>query len=631
MPETLPGRDVSVSSDDDLTVIKAVSAYKHEAEMAKRGRMARNRVNRDAYQGRQDWSHKQKGQSTEFLPKTPVAVEQLVGFVKRALTQFGAWYDIELGRDSKSPLASHQIRSLMDAFLERMMVEENRERSFPVLLGDAIKAGSLESLIVLKVHGQMKGVPSLEEGDPLFESWRLRIDLIRNEDYFPDPSGAGLYEIQSTEIDLHEAIARAEAGIYEKSAVMAIKEDFEKDQTELEKRRAEAQNQNEEQKPGFRRRVIIDEFWGTILNTDGHVVERNVFAAVANGKHLIRRPKKNPFWHGKSPFVATPLIRIPFSVWHKALMDHAVELNLAQNELFNLIIDGGISSVWGIKQVRASDLENPDDYTDGIPQGASIVVKESLPHGAKAVETVSEGQVPADAMATFEMLSREFSAAALSNELKLGAFPKGEVKATEVIELSQSQAVTLDSIIGDIERDLIRPALELSWLTVLQNLDGASAEMVQSAVGTSATFDLLNMEPKERFRIFGRAGFRVHGLSATLSRVRDFQKFMALLQGVTANPVLMMAFFRKYSPQLVLNYLMKTLNINPETLIKSTEEQARVDQDIKEIMMFMQMASPQRGGTQNEGGAGMSAQDVGAPELPAEINQASNPLTGMTG
>lgn len=631
-PRRRPGEDAPVSPADDLTVLRAVRAYKVEAREAKYTRMLRNRENRQAYLGRGDFRHKQKGQSTEFIPKTAVAVEQLVGFVKRALTQFGAWYDVELARGSKSPLGGFQIRELMDCFLDTTLTEGGQERPFSVILGDALKAGALESLMVFKVHGQMVGDPSsrLEEGEKLteatFESWRLRIDSVRNEDYFPDPTGRNLYEIQSTEVDLHEVIKRAEDGIYDKAAVAQLQEDFSKEDDLRENRRRPAdQDQDEAESPAFRKRVVVDEFWGDILDSDGHMVMKNAFCAIANEKFIIRKPKPNPFWHGRSPFVATPLIRVPFSTWHKALMDHAVQLNLALNELFNLIIDGGLASVWGVRQARLDDIENPDELSDGVPQGATIAVKNTLPHGQKAIETVTTGDVPTDAMAVFEMLGREFSSAALSNELKLGAFPRGEVKATEVVEMSQTQAVTLDAIVGDLEKGHVVKVLTLSWLTILQNLDNVSAQTIANAVGPSAAFDLAQMDAVERYKLFSQScAFKVFGLSATLARVRDFQKFMALMQAVTANPLLMMSFFRKYSPDKVLSHLMKTLNINPEQMNKSAEEIDRVQDDVKELGMFQQMMSPRQQ-------QGPTAENTGTPELPAEIQQAANPLTGMVG
>ncbi len=634
-----------------LTVIKAVREYKNEAQQARRFRLKRNRENRLAYLGIQDWSHKNKGQSKEFLPKVPVAVEQFVGFAKRALTQFGSYYEIELGKDSQSPLSGGQIRSLLNCHLDNLLTEDNVTSTFPTLVSDGLKVGCLESLCIFKVHGNMinsrkfvlepgqqvispEGV--VEQDDATLKpvdvkNWRLRIDLLQPEQYYPDPTGQGLYEIHSAEKDLHYVKKRAEEGIYNKEAVRRIEEDF--TTKEDQHRRPIDKNQNETQKPSFRKKVRIDEFWGTIVDAKGNVVHENIFCAIANDKYLIRKPAPNPFWHQESPFVAVPLIRVPFSVWHKALFDHASQINFAQNELFNLIIDGGIASVWGIKQLRVDDLEDPRQVADGIKQGDTLQVKSTLPHGAKVLETASEGAVPPDSMAVLEMLSREFAASALSNELKLGNLPGNDIKATAVVEMSQSQAVTLDGIIGDIERFLIGRTLNKAWLNMLQNMDDVSSDEVIDAIGIKAAFILSRMSPAERFATFaGQCSFKVNGLSAVLAKVRDFQKMMALLQSVITNPILMQAFFMKYSPDRVLAHLMKTLSVNPEQMERDEEEMARMQGDLQNLPIFQQLTgTANTGGEGGGGGAGLSAQQVGEPGLPAEINAVSNPTSGLAG
>src|SRR5689334_23082968 len=105
------GEDIPVSPNDDLTVLTAIREAKSEADQARRGRLIRNRGNYRAYLNEYDWSHKQKGQSKEGLPKTAEAIEQFSGFIKRALVGFGDWFDVEIPRDG--PLLSGDVRKLM--------------------------------------------------------------------------------------------------------------------------------------------------------------------------------------------------------------------------------------------------------------------------------------------------------------------------------------------------------------------------------------------------------------------------------------------------------------------------------------------------------------------------------------
>ena len=649
---TSPGDDIPVRKSDDLSVINAVMQARHEAWRAKQTRMKKNEQNIAAFLSEQDWSHKTEGQSREFLPKTAVAVEQFAAFIKRALIQFGSWYEVELGMDSRSPISGESIRNLMNCLLDEILVSDNTIEAFSTIFPDGIKVGALESLMIFKVHGNMvedrmfvaqEGAiqigddGSLERGAPELETqtikkWVPRIDLIPGQDYYPDPTGNGLYEIHSTTQDFYKIKEDAERGIYDMSAVLEL---MDSERARDEARRDEARGQDDAtlDRPSFRKQIQIDEYWGTILDSDGDVVHRNIVCTIANKKHLIRKPTPNPFWHQESPFVAAPLIRVPWSVWHKALFDDAAQLNFALNEMFNLILDGGLASVWGVKQIRLDMLEDPSQVSDGISQGDTIAVKGTLPFGEKVLETVTEGQIPPDALAAFDIIVKEFTSAALSNELRLGSLPQREVKATEVIELSQSQAVTLDSISGELEKGVMSKILRLLWLTSLQNMDDLGSEAVINSMGLKPAFAMAQMAPAERFAVFGSdCAFKVKGLSSTLAKVRDFQKVMALLQSVVANPILMQAFFKRYSPDKILSHMMKTLNINPTDMHRDKQELERVEADFQELGKFAQLGSGgtgiSGGGDGNGGGGGLPNSPAGGPQTGAETNQIQNPITG---
>lgn len=633
-------------SPSESQVIQAVRQYRMEAEKAKKTRLQLNRANMAAYMGLQDWSGKQKGQSREFIPKTATSVEQFAAFVKRALTQVGSdWFQPQLGKDSKSPLTDEQIRSLINCYIDNLPAGM-KTTSLAVVLSDAVKVGLLEALIILKVHGRgfEDRVFSVEPGIPIFGEdgrarmtepklkqvpftrWKLQIDAVRPEDYSPDPTGRNLYEIHRVERDLHEVIDAAKAGIYDPSAVMAIHESYERSMDET--RRAALRGQDETTSPGFRKKIVIDEFWGTILTEDGRVAERNVLTAIANDRWMIRPPEPNPYWHQESPFVAAPLLRVPFSVWHKAVYDHASPLNVALNELFNLMLDGGIASVWGIKELNMDKLDDPRQVSGGIPQGETLLVRGTTANDP-ALHVHNSGQVPRDAMSMFQALEKEFNAAAFTNELKLGNLPGKQVLATEVMEASQSQAVTIDSIAADLENEVMEQALRKGFLCILQNADDLDSEEVVAAIGTRAALTLARMAPAERYAALARrAQFKVNGLSETLSQVRQFQKFMALLQAVSANPILLRAFLIRFSGNKALTTIMKYLNINPEGIEKSEEELAKLGAETQEVMMLGGMMGG-KGGSENGGGAAGASQGTGEPGLPAEISQEQNPMTGM--
>lgn len=649
-----PGEDKPVD-DQGLTVIRVVRECKRESDDARRSRLHRNKKNMDAYMGIQDFSDKIEGQSTEFLPKISMAAEQLSAFVKRALTQFGQWFHYEHGKHIKGriPLSEKQIETIIKYYLDDLPNEEgNGSTTIATQMGDAIKTGALESLIIFKVYGAVHterafhvelggsfelkdrgdGTFEVPEGLPLGgiepelvvsekERWRLHADLIKPEDYYPDPSGKGLYEIHTVERDLAYVQEMADKGVYDKAAVSALTKSV--DRKEEDKRRARHMGQDESKAPGFRKKVVLDEFWGDLIGSNGRIVKKNVTCTVANDMFLIRKPTDNPFWHGERPFVVAPLIRVPWSVWHKALYDSASELNFTLNEIFNLILDGGLASVWGIKQLRAGYLENPEQVSGGIPQGKTLVVDDNLPANVKVLEDVTTGKIPPEAGALLQLLDREFLTAALSNELRAGMFPGRRVLATEITEIQQSQALTLDSISSDLENEIITEIIRKGWLCILQDISVLDEAELTAQIGERAAVWLMETAPEERFAIFARHGkFKVNGLSAVLTKARDFQKLAGLLQLAMSNPVLLQSFVRRVSADKILDAAIKMLNLNPEDLQKDEEELANAGLEMQLALML--------GAGKGRGSSGPNAEMSGDASMPAEINQAANPLTGMS-
>lgn len=354
------------------------------------------------------------------------------------------------------------------------------------------------------------------------------------------------------------------------------------------------------------------------MNAEGEIVHENVTCTVANETFLIRKPIFNPLWHGESPFIAGPLTRVPFSVWHRALYDNSVPLNEALNEMFNLMLDGGIGAVHGIKQLQPKYLEDSRQVSDGIAQGTTLVMNESAPPDALVLQTVATGEVPPEALAMYNLLDKEFNVSTLQNELKLGLLPTKEVKATEIVEASQSQAVTLDALVSDYEL-YINVMLKKAWITILQNADDIDVKLIDGAAGRKAALILARMSPEERFNTWGdTCSFKVFGLSATLARAQDFQKIVGILQLVQSNPILAARFQQKYSEDKILNQLFKMINMNPEQFERSEAEIEQIQQETEQASQLQQLGLTGTGTQKGVGGAATAA-----------INQEVSPTGGI--
>lgn len=633
---TNTNRDVS-----DVDIVALTQEYRRTAEAAKRDRDEATKQNVLLYNGKQDWSHKLKGQSTECLPMLSIAVEQITTFVKRAVVDYGDWFSVETPENAI--MTGDHIRDVILSQLNSMRELTGTPGNFQVILADAVKTGILHSLIILKVYGAYKYRPqfTIEKDEEVLDAagtevvipsykvtrnvkkeWHLRIDVVNPLDYFPDPTGRKLYEIHRTRKDLHEikALAEGDNPIYDKAVVAQLEADCE----EQYRRAVDAAlaNQTPIPAPDFRKEIVLDEVWGSIVDRQGNLVAENMVWVVANEKYLIRPPEPNPWWHGESPFVVSPLLRVPFSVWHRALADLAAPLNISANELFSLMLDGAFEAVHGVKQVRLDYVERPEDLAGGITPGMTIPVKAELPPGVHVVERVDESAIPGDALSMLAILDRHFQTAMQVNEIRLGMLPSKEVRATEVVQAEQNLASFFDGIIRDLETVLIEPLLYKSWAVIVQEMNDLPLRYIKHQSTREALTQLAGFQAEERYAILmNDIYFCVRGLSGTLQRAKDFQKLMALMTSISRQPLLLQAFFEQYSASKVLKMFLKWLNIDPLSI---EMDEAEREQRALRLQEMERLAGLQGSGTP-------SRMETGGADMDSEINQTSNPLTGLVG
>jgi hypothetical protein len=627
----------------DEQVLRAVRAYKEEARQARETRMRTNERNWSAYYGESTDTHKLPGQAREVVPKVSESVEALASVVKRALTEFGNWFSVTVPQ--ASPIPATVVQKAIQVVLDQQQQLDESRVNFPTLMSDAMKVGSLGALMIFKVShypylkrrfvaergmqvvevpGQPPQMQPRDQLVPVEQPMSaVVLDLIPPEDYYPDPSGRNLYVIHTVERDLEEVQTMADLGAYDPEVVAQLQSDFQ--EQEFQSFRAWSRNQDESSPPSFRKKVVLDECWATFLDDTGRAVLRNAVATVANDKYVIRPPVPNPYWHQHSPFVDAPLIRIPFSTWHKAVQDNAVSLNNAQNELLNLIIDGGYEAVWGVRQLHMDWLEDPTQVQDGISPGDTLLLRQEVPANAKVLERVTTGGVPQDALAVYNILDREYNAAAMVNDVKMGMLPEKAVKATEIVAAEQGSSSTFDGMVKDIEDTLIEPLLWKIWLTVLQFLDDFSASEVIAAIGERWAYVLSSMSPAERYAQFaGVCQFQASGLSATLARGKDLQKLLAFVDVGMKSPFLAQTFIENYSAKKYLDRILQTMNLDPESLELSPEEKMKQMQQAAQ-MQAMQQGAPPGGGQQELAGEGIPGVGPGTPQGGRQIQGSAMP------
>jgi hypothetical protein len=569
-----------------------IMSLKDEAEKAKKNRMDLNRDNFAMYQMEHDFSHKAKGQSKEVLSKVRNATESSKAFFQQALADLDDWFRI-IARDNSTGEAMLVRPEEMQKLLSYML----KQADYFSHVGASAQSGLLGSLAVSKVRGCLVPKPKYRaQGEGKGKrykkhvvvtddkTWELRFDTIRQEDYYPDPTGAKLFEIEESLIDLHtvKQLAQGEDAIYDKEAVDQLKSWGDADLQES--RRARETGQNITNSTTVRPRVKITEFIGTVVDqVTGDIMAENVMITLANHSTVIRKPTPNPLWHQRSPIVAAALIEVVNSVWGIAMMDAGTKHNRSLIELFNLMLDSAMKAVWGINQIRTDVLDDPNQITDSIRWGTNLRVSSALPIGGKVMEPVVTGEIPTEVLNMFNLMTQETLTSMRTNDLRMGAQSMRAVKATEVVASENAITSEFQGIAKNFEEKKIQPELELACYTICQNWDRIDSEVFISLFGRERGEELAAIEPQEVFvQVVNGLRFEVYGISMTLRRQADFRKWTTLLQTIGSSEVLIESFLQKYSFEKLLGEIMSAIDLN----------KTKIEQDMPTAPASEAMAQP---------------------------------------
>ncbi len=649
-------------SHTESEIVQIVEQDKLRSTDVRRERSIQNRLNWRFFHGGQDWSAKRDGQSRIFLPDLPMAVQQMAAALENQLITFEKWFSVEtLG--GLSMFDGDTLQKIVSHCLNRLWKPGNEvdtSLKFPTVLADVIILGLIESEICLKVFGvdSERPVYMLESTDPkrpagmmtddsseepndttpytyerlsrrikraMLRTFRLAIDVVPFEDSYPDPGKGNSYHIHSVRRHISELRANPD---YDPAVVEAIAKHQERHEDTLAKnRRAGLEWSGERVRDP--NEVAVDEFWGDLIcQKTGRVVGRNQLVTVA-GNRILRSPGPNPMWHGYRPLVRCSLLRTPASPVHKAVLDHAVPMAEAENELLSLMTDGALKSVHGVNQVRPDLLLDPTSISAGIPAGFSGVMKKGAPANVSWFERLDTGQsMPQYADSVVNRLSRGRQVALMSNDLQLGNLPPRQVKATEIVEAQESRATLYENIAVRVEENLIEPTLQLGWMTMWQHLDDFSQPELIQILGTERAMLLQKLTPEDRFYLMvNNVKFKVRGLRAIMARTKEFQKLMALVNAVTTSPLLAMAFNQRFSTPRLLEKLVRSVNLDPTELEYRSDEKLAIDPRLIAVTLGAGgQAGGAAGGTEPLPGAAGS-------QAPGEIEQGfaqPNP-TGMRG
>lgn len=603
----------------DSEIVSAILMHREESKNSKTDRTQKNEENWNAYHMQGDFSDKREGQSAHFLPKLFVAAERAVSVIKKALINLDQWIEVVGIRDDLI-FTPEAIKAVLLNQLEKCDIKTK--------ITDAVKNALLESLATACVHGEnvkqlvFEAVEAEVTPDFLEETiesgmaprkqlkrsmkdvWQLRVDIVGSANFFPDPTGQDLFGIKTVEKDLFQIkqLSEGKDAIYKKDLVDQLagsSGDPEEEQLE------DAKQGLEDQEAPSRKLVKLTEFAGTLIDSSGEVIHENCIATVAEDRLLIRPPEDNPFWHYESPYVSAPLLRVPDTVWHKAIMDAGSAINCSLNDMFNLMVDGGMNAAINATEIRMGWLQDPSQVSNGIRPGDSIKVKDTAPVGVPAVTPIRCGDVPNDSLQMYNLLDSEFQAGVFSNDTSLGQTPGKTTTATAVAEASASLTALFDSYVRDFEDTWLEPLLQKCHLTIWQNIEKTDQEELITILGKDRALAILSMDEAERFaRVSNLARFRAKGISAVLNRFRDVARFQQIVQMIGSSPDLMAEFKKKHSFSRMLSEFIMAIGLDESKIALTQDEQAEAEQERQQQMQMQQqlmMAEAQAKGSRKPG------------------------------
>ena len=554
--------------------------------MAKDARQPRENIWRkawDLYNGDYDWSAKADWQSKTNIPKVRDAVDRAAASFRRALVRIKRFYGIESETKIGVQKGLFTI-SLMDFWLDRA--------NFTHEFTTGLKAGLITSSIIFKVWWNFEVENSLELEEATREK-KIRADGVvigsrtertsrpkRSEKvvgklglkavdpfkFWIIPNTNGKSCIERTESTMADITALSKKGVYSPSALKELRLGREKEALDnAEEARREGMTASR-QTP-FAKPVELYHYWGDIYDEDGEVLMRNATFTMAGKDIVLRKPRPNPFMHGKPPYVwGTPYV-VPFSTYNRGLVEDIIGIAEMITELSNLIVDGAHFDAIRAFQVDVDSLYNEREVSEGIYPGKTLRFKGSEnPLGKPVVQPIEVGQVPASVLGVLDYLDKEYQISTAVTELISGAPSRGGARtATEISQKGAQAQEGLDDAARTVEETVINPLLEkIAQVTYQYHEDYTMPRLLEQFPETAQM--LQSLSPAERYiAMVGGFQFKAKGISIMLDRAQSLDKIATFLQMVSSLPGIL----QKLNIDAMLEEIVVSLGWNPQKMLAS--------------------------------------------------------------
>lgn len=539
-----------------------LAGYAAEAEYArKHGTESRDDIwqqNWDFYWGRHDFSDKAEWQSASAMPEPAQYVDRFAASVRLALTQ-SRFFTMKLPGDKEGDFA-RAAEKMLGFWLKKCgRSPQGHPIPFSAVFEEVIKLGATSmcaSSVTWKEEGRYV---HYEPVDPRY--------------VWLDATGRNMYRRRRLEIDKHELIDLAQKAdgrgdpIYDLDMLLRLSAQIKDDSERWYRERTGLGTEGKSD----RKPVTLDEWIITLPDpNDDKIILRNALVVVANDKFVIRGPEKNPHWHGLDWLIISPVITVPLSTYGRSYMEQWTAMAELFTDLTNLLIDAvqtsSLKAFAGVKEA----FESPAVLQEGLHPNMFLWLQNSF-SAQDAISEIELGHMPAEAFAIWQGIKSELREGAAFSEIDVGQVPqKGDITATEISTSKAGGSEFRRSIARTIEERLVAPALDLIWRTGLQHMDPKKDQELRLEIGEEI-YDMI-YQSRKILAQKGKVSFEVGAISALVERAERTNIMVQFLSTIAQIEPLVKALFTQHPPELILNYIMQNIGIDPADLEQTDRE-----------------------------------------------------------
>jgi hypothetical protein len=233
----------------------------------------------------------------------------------------------------------------------------------------------------------------------------------------------------------------------------------------------------------FKKRVHLYEYWGPVYNRKGEVLKKNARVVLANKLYVLNTSNiENPMrfygpLYGKPPYVIFSPIDYLFRLEGQSLIEGAVSLQKAINDITNMSLDGLLWKLLKLFEVNPDRLRNPEILTKLRPGSPILVSGEG-----RAINEVPISDIPRGSFAEVEILRRALQNSDLITDFALALETK-KTTATEYEGANKQTDSMFESIGRNLEEGLIEPAVEMARQLIIQFWDDFNDPALQKMAG----------------------------------------------------------------------------------------------------------------------------------------------------